>query len=339
MTGKPFIIPVFIPHQGCPHQCVFCNQKTITGSTATFPDAESLRKIVFDFLDFARAHRTNVQIAFYGGNFLGLKAERLCFLLNKATDLIHQGAADSIRFSTRPDTITDERLKMIAAYPIKIIELGAQSMDDSVLKKIKRGHSSRDTEKALKLLREHGYVAGLQLMVGLPDEDEASLLSTGRYIVNLHPDFVRIYPTVVLKESLLARWYLEGRYFPLSIKEAVERVKILYRLFQENDIPVIRMGLQASEDLDAGDRIVAGPYHPSFGELVYSALFFDKAKKMLENSKPLPDTITLKVNPRSLSKMRGHKNRNMIKLKAEFRAIAIDLVCDSSLSEDTVEMV
>jgi histone acetyltransferase (RNA polymerase elongator complex component) len=211
-------------------------------------------------------------------------------------------------------------------------------MDDAVLNLIKRGHCAADTEKAVCILRKRNYEVGLQMMVGLPGEDETSSLLTAQRIANLHPDFVRIYPTVVLKGSLLAEWYQKAQYVPLSLEEAVLRVTAIYKLFNKHNIPVIRMGLQASEDLDEKDTVLAGPYHPSFGELVYSNIFFDKALDLLNKCKSLPASIALKVHPYSISKMRGHRNQNIKKLKAEFKNISIKIITDTTLSEDAVAL-
>jgi histone acetyltransferase (RNA polymerase elongator complex component) len=333
---KPFIIPVFIPHAGCPHRCAFCNQQTITGAKPVFPQATELRTYIDRYLQFRTTRRSYSQIAFYGGNFLGLSPERVRFFQEIVQSFIHDGRIDGIRFSTRPETITDDRLNLIAAFPVQAVEVGAQSMDDRVLQRIQRGHTAKDTETALRRLKARHYAVGLQVMVGLPGEDDASSVHTGEQVAGLQPDFVRIYPTVVLQNSLLAEWYRQGTYTPLTLQEAVQRSKRLVRMFLEKNIPVVRLGLQHAENLVFGSGIVAGPYHAAFGELVYSELFFDRAVDAIAAVDPPPREIVLKVHPRSVSKMRGNRNINIERLSKRFAPRPIHIVSDPSLSEHDV---
>jgi len=258
-SSKPFIIPVFLPHIGCPHQCAFCNQNAITSIKQNKFSPEKLKQIVSHFLEYKGKDRGIVQIAFFGGNLLGLKAEQIKSLLNEAGKFITAGSVDSLRFSTRPDTINDEALDILTRFPVSTIELGVQSMDDHVLALSKRGHTSADTKRAVRLLKERNYEIGLQMMVGLPGDDETGAQLTGRRIADMFPDFVRIYPTVVLAGSLLAKWYQKKKYVPMSLEQCITLVKNLYLLFRKKDIKVIRMGLQSSEELEKGSKILAGP--------------------------------------------------------------------------------
>ncbi|HUV51185.1 MAG TPA: radical SAM protein [Anaerolineae bacterium] len=338
ITHKPFIIPVFLPNVGCPHQCAFCNQTAITGKKRKTISAEKLGSYINEFLNYRRPCRKGVQIAFYGGNFLGLKSDYAGSLLNEASKFVSQGKVDSIRFSTRPDTVNNERLDSIKDFPVATIELGVQSMDDRVLTMAMRGHSSVDTEKAVCLLKERNYEIGLQMMVGLPGDDETGALETGRRIAEMKPGFVRIYPTVVLVGSVLADWYKKGEYVPLPLEQCVTLVKNLYLLFKKNRINVIRMGLQASEGLDKRSTMLAGPYHPAFGDLVYSEIFLDKAESILESKEKLHDIISIKVNPKNISKMRGLKNRNIKILKQKFHVRSVEIIPDMTLSENMLEI-
>jgi histone acetyltransferase (RNA polymerase elongator complex component) len=338
VASRPFIIPIFLPHAGCPHQCVFCNQVSITGSIQHAVDPDQIRSQIHQFLGYKNDRRKPVQISFYGGNFLGLKIDEITRLLDLATEFIDQGQVDSIRFSTRPDTITPVHLDIIREYPVETIELGVQSMDDHVLTLAERGHSAADTVRAVEQLKEHQFNIGLQLMVGLPGDTEARALTTADQIAALQPDFVRIYPTLVVKKSKLARWYQKGSYTPLSLAEAVSRVKKLYLLFKKHDIQVIRMGLQATEDLADDSTVLAGPYHPAFGHLVYSEVFLEKAQKAFDAMRTLSDTITISVNPRSISKMRGLNNENIEKLKKRCRLQYVAVVPDASLAADELKV-
>jgi len=331
---RPFIIPVFLPHHGCPHRCLFCNQATITSIKKNLLDTEQLHLWINEFLKYKTKQRHPVQIAFYGGNFLGLKTDDIKRLLREAAKFVKDGQVDSIRFSTRPDTINNQRLDAIKQYPVAAIELGVQSMDDQVLATAKRGHTSLDTEQAVELLKARKYKIGLQMMVGLPGDDEAKALATGRSIVGLGPDFVRIYPTAVLADSPLAAWYQQGEYAPWPLKQCVTVVKKLYLMFTKNKIPVIRMGLQSSEDLQEGSSILAGPYHPAFGHLVHSEIFLDRAVAAIKSAKSNHGTITLKVHPRNISRMKGLNNQNFEILKNKFQIEDLRIVPDTTLSQN-----
>ncbi len=336
---KPFIIPVFIPHAGCRFQCAFCNQAAITGVKRRIISPEHLRILVNGYLRYNGQQRKPVQIAYYGGNFLGLQNDDILMLLREADQFVKAGTVDSIRFSTRPDTVTHERLDMVSSFPVSTVEIGVQSMDDGVLTAARRGHTAADTEKAAKYLKARGYTVGMQMMTALPGSDEDKDIDSARKIADLAPDFVRIYPTAVVKDSLLARWYDEGKYQPLSLEAAVTLVKKIYFLFREKGIPVIRMGLQASEDLDKGISLVAGPYHPAFGHLVFSEIFSDMASSLLREAGDIAHrTVSLRVNPRSISKMRGLRNRNIEILKSEFHPDSINVIADTSLGEEEVRI-
>lgn len=335
---RPFIIPIFLPHAGCPHQCVFCNQTSITGNGRDTVSPEKVEQQIHDFLKYKRNDRRPIQVAFYGGNFLGLEKEYIEQLLNVSAKFVKNKTIDTIRFSTRPDTIDHDRIEIIKNYPISTVEIGVQSMDDRVLAMAKRGHSASDTQKAVALLKKLDYDIGLQVMVGLPEEDEASSLSTAYRIGELEPDFVRIYPTIVLKNSLLAAWYENGTYRPWSIERSIAQVKTLYLFFKKKNIPVIRMGLQAAKDLDSGAAVLAGPYHPAFGHMVHSKIFLDMAMATLAAKKGCRDTVSLKVHPKSISKIRGMKNSNVETLKKRFQLQSIKIVPDFSLNEDQLEV-
>jgi histone acetyltransferase (RNA polymerase elongator complex component) len=332
-SHKPFIVPIFLPHAGCPHRCVFCNQSLITGVNSRI-SAIQVGSTVESFLKYKSARRGIVQIAFFGGNFLGIEIDEIKGLLAEAAAFIKAGRADSIRFSTRPDTIDRARLDIIKNFPVATVELGVQSMDDGVLARTKRGHSSGDTVKAVQRLKEFDYEIGVQLMVGLPGDDPGGMLASARRVAELKPDFIRIYPTVVVAGSPLAKLYQAGRYSPLSLQDAVTRVKELYRLFNRRNIPVIRMGLQANDDLEKGSTILAGPYHPSFGHLVYSEIFLDMAMSAIKSTPPKGDRVGLHVHPHSVSKMRGLKNENIKKLRGELHLQSIEIVPDDTLKED-----
>jgi len=335
---RPFIIPIFIPHAGCPHQCVFCNQVSITGVKQNTVRPDQFRRQIRQFLEYKKEDRKPVQIAFFGGNFLGLEQEEIKSWLELAGEFVSQGLVDGIRFSTRPDTIDTRRLDILENYPVATVELGVQSMNDQVLALAGRGHFASDTIRAVEDLKKRQLDIGLQMMVGLPGDSEARALVTARRIADLDPDFVRIYPTVVVENSRLAQWFKKGQYVPLSLEDAVTLVKKIYLLFKQEDIDVIRMGLQATEDLGNDSFVLAGPYHPAFGHLVYSEIFWDKALAAIQSIKYVKDTLTIFVNPRSISKIRGLNNSNIKKLKKRYHFKLIEVVPDSSLAEEEVNI-
>jgi histone acetyltransferase (RNA polymerase elongator complex component) len=329
---RPFIVPVFIPHAGCPHQCIFCNQHVITGASSNSAVLQKgLAAYIRNFLQFKKPLRKPVQISFYGGNFLGLKKSFRNELLETAMPFVQSGYADGFRFSTRPDTITPLHMEGVRRFPVQTIELGVQSMDDRVLQLSRRGHTAQRTRKACEILHDLEYEIGLQMMIGLPGDTEDTALKTAERMAELYPAFVRIYPTVVLKNSPLADWYRQGRYSALSLEAAVALVKKLYLFFQEKHIPVIRMGIQASKEPAGQDGIVAGPYHPAFGHLVHSEIFLDKAIAALHRHAGPISRVVLRVHPRSISKAKGLHNINVKRLAALFDIGTIEWVQDDSL--------
>ena len=337
---KPLIIPIFIPHSGCPHMCAFCNQSIITNEKTNFPTSKKIEAITNEYLSF-KGKREEVQLAFFGGNFLGLDTSYILELLNIAHKLKQNKKINSIRFSTRPDTISKEKLDLIKDFPVSTIELGVQSMNDEILNLSNRGHNSNTTINAVSILKNNGYKTGMQMMVGLPGENKQLTLKSAKKILDLQPDFIRIYPLIVLKGSLVAKWYESGSYTPLHLDECINIVKKIFNLFNNKNIPVIRMGLQASEMLQDSDSMIAGPWHPAFGHLVLSKVFFDKMRMKIENKlKANPDNniIILGINPSSESILRGDKNSNMKMLKQIFPKFSFKINRNDSIRKDSVNI-
>ncbi len=254
-----------------------------------------------------------------------------------AAQFVKEGKVDSIRFSTRPDTITPDRLEILGEFPVATVELGAQSMDDRVLKAAHRGHTAADTAMAVNHLKAAGLEVGLQMMVGLPGDNHHRTLASGRRMADLKPDFVRIYPTLVLADSLLARWYQDGRYSPWELEETIDLTVQLYLLFKQTKISVVRMGLQASKELDQGGHVLAGPYHPAFGHLVHARIFRDKVAnhpKLINN--PPSKVLHIRVHPRNISRMQGLRDHNLKYLQSHYNLDLVKVIPDPLVALDGV---
>ena len=303
------IIPIFIPHAGCPHQCVFCNQKTISGQkTAAL---EGAKEQINRWLERVN-HSVENEAAFYGGSFTGLDITLQKELLALTDELIARKVIGSVRLSTRPDYIDDERLELLRNHGVKLVELGVQSLDDKVLAAAERGHTAEQVVNAVALLKKYDFKVGLQLMVGMPGQDFASIKDTVEKVLALKPDIARIYPLLVIKGTPLAKSYEAGEFEPLSLEEAVEQAAYMYKKLSEAGIRIIRVGLQPDDELCAEGNILAGPFHPSMGELVQSYLLREKlTPQILETAKQNGEAVLI-LCPRKLeSKVRGMRNGNV----------------------------
>jgi histone acetyltransferase (RNA polymerase elongator complex component) len=337
MSSSPLVIPIFIPHSGCPHQCAFCNQSTITKADKALPCPDRVGAIIRRYLGFTGT-RSRVEAAFFGGNFLGLAPGQITCLMESVKPFLDSGAVQGIRFSTRPDTVTRDRLDLVRSYPVCLVELGVQSMDDQVLDRVNRGHTSEDTFQAMALLRDRGLGVGVQVMAGLPGDTREGMIRTANILAGLLPLTARIYPVLVLENTLLARWYKHGKYHPLDLDQAVDLTGRVYRIFTRAGVRVIRMGLQAS-GVDTGG-ILAGPWHPALGHLVFSRIMFQNVLKMIQTLEDgqTPGNIILLVHPFSESRLRGDKNSNMHRLKAAFPRFDFAVVQDPAMAPDQVDL-
>ncbi|PIE61166.1 MAG: histone acetyltransferase [Desulfobacterales bacterium] len=336
MTAAPLVIPFFIPHQGCPHQCVFCNQSVITGKNDRVIASE-MERLIQDYLPF-KGHRKRVEFAFFGGNFLGLPPHRICYLLERVYPYVEKGLVHGVRCSTRPDTVTRDVLDLVCSYGLELVELGVQSLDDGVLAASERGHTREDTLKALELLKSKNMKIGVQVMVGLPGDTLGKALETVRVLAGRTPDLARIYPLLVLAGSKMAQWYAQGRYTPLSLDDAVMQVKEMYKVFFRAGVPVVRMGLQSGEMMSDPSQMLAGPWHPAFGHLVYSALMFDQVCAAIDALPQIHSmgTIQLQVSSRSLSRLQGNKKINLQRLAEKYPGMGFQIIINDTLSPDQV---
>lgn len=268
MGHRRLIIPIFIPFGGCAHQCVFCDQKGITGSSA-MPSLDEVRATIETYLSTWKGKGPR-EAAFYGGSFTGLAVETQAGYLKAAGDFLRSGRLSSLRLSTRPDYIDAEIAGFLKSHGVATVELGVQSMVDEVLRLSGRGHTARHTAEAVRALRDEGMEVGLQLMPGLPGDTRDTVMRTVRETIALCPGFVRVYPTVVLEGTPLHRMYLAGDYRPWGLGEMVEVCADAKRLLDAAGVPIVRMGLQQTVELSRS--LVAGPFHPSFRQLVDAAL-------------------------------------------------------------------
>ena len=317
-------ISIFVPHLGCPCQCSFCNQKTITGQ-ANQPTPQDVDKAVKTAL---KSKGFDYEIAFFGGSFTAIDREYMISLLKAANKYIKSNEVKGIRISTRPDCIDEEILDLLKEYGVTSIELGAQSMDDEVLLANRRGHTAKDVENASELIKSYGFELGLQMMTGLYKDSEEKAIKTAEKIIALSPQTVRIYPTVVLKGTYLADLYLSGEYKPLNADESACLCAKLVLLFEKNNIKIIRLGLHSSDVVN--ECILAVGFHDSFGELVKSRIMVDKILALP------PADYEVAVNSKSLSKLKGNKKSNIYLLIE--RGYNIKIVIDNSLDVDELEI-
>lgn len=317
-------ISIFVAHEGCKFRCSFCDQNTITGTvkTATPSDVDSavekaLAKKGYDY-----------EIAFFGGSFTAIDRDYMVSLLESAYKYVQAGQVKGIRISTRPDCIDDEVLNILKKYAVTSIELGAQSMDNGVLTANRRGHTVQDVINACKLIKSYGFELGLQMMTGLYTDNEQKDIQTAKAIIEQKPDTVRIYPTVVLKNTYLAKLYNDGEYNPPNAEESAEICAKIVPLFEEAGIRIIRLGLHSSEDVKKD--MLAGGFHDSFGELVRSKIMLNK---IIENP---PADYLVYINEKSISKLKGNKKSNIYYLME--RGYNIKIIIDNSLGVDELRI-
>lgn len=309
----PLVIPIFIPHEGCPHCCLFCNQRSISGQATPPVSGAEVGALIRTWLGRVRPDRRGrTQVAFYGGSFTGLPAARQTELLAAVQPYRDAGLVDEIRLSTRPDCIDRDRLDLLCRHGVTIVELGVQSCDDGVLHRARRGHSRADTEQAVRLIRERSLGLGIQLMLGLPGDRFSTLRRTVETVIGLRPDFVRLYPVLVLRGSGLAALYHRGGYRPLSLGRAVVLAAFMKKRFDEQGIGVVRMGLQPSGELE--QSLVAGPYHPAFGEMVQARLMLRQTRRALAGAAGR-EPVTLVIAARDQSIFRGIRSANLARLR------------------------
>lgn len=317
-----YIIPVFISYAGCPHICAFCNQHKINRQEEF--SLVAVQEQIDRYLSFLPTNKDK-ELAFYGGSFTGLTADLQEQLLLLAMNLKETGVIKQIRLSTRPDYIDAKVVARLLKYQVSLVELGVQSLDDNVLQIAKRGHDKKTVYLAVDLLKTSGIDFGIQLMLGLPEQCWLSVQRTTLEVVQLKPSVVRIYPLLVFEETDLAKMYVNGDFQTIDLQTAIEQAAYMMDVFERNNIKVIRLGLQEDEGLREQGSVLAGPYHPAFGELVSSYRCLQLLEEELSVFKE-SNSLEIYVPEKELSKFIGHKKSNVIYLKQKYPKLEISFI-------------
>ena len=327
---KEYIIPIFVPHLGCPYHCTFCNQRKISGQTKMVSPNDVEDTIEYYLKNFKDDNKY-VEVAFFGGSFTAIDKKIQENLLKAVQPYIEEKKVNSIRLSTRPDAIDKDILKMLKKYHVKTIELGVQSMNNYILNRCGRGHTMQDVKKASKLIRFYGFTLGHQMMVGLPESTMQDEINTAKELIKLKPKIVRVYPVLVIKETELEEEYKKGEYTPLTVTQAVERCKAIVDLFNRKKIKVIRIGLQNTEEISDPSReesqVVAGPFHPAFRQLVEASMWYDAIVNEIKKINTKVMAVKIIANPENVNLVIGHKKENILKLKEIYE---VDVTVESS---------
>lgn len=332
---KEYIIPIFVPHLGCPNDCTFCNQKKISGQKKNITKKD-VTEIIEYYLQNFKDYDRKIEVAFFGGSFTGISPETQEELLSAAYSYIENGKVDSIRISTRPDYISKDILKLLKKYKVQTIELGVQSTNNYVLDKCKRGHDFNDVKKASKLIRKNKFTLGHQMMVGLPDSTKQDEIKTAKDLIKLHPKMIRIYPVLVIKDTQLEKDFRSGDYIPNTLEQAVETCSILLRMFKNKKIDVIRIGLQNTDEIcdpkNETSQVVAGPYHPAFRQLVESRIYYDEISEKIKSLNNKVRNIKVLVNTKHMNSFVGHKRENINRIK-EIYNVNIKIIQDDDIKD------
>lgn len=338
MTARRAIIPVFIPHLGCGHDCVFCNQKRISGALRPATARDVAREIEEGLVRCRRP----AQCAFYGGSFTAIPVSQQLELLGAAQPYLRSGQLEGIRLSTRPDAVDELALERLRAHGVSVIELGAQSMDDAVLLKSGRGHCAGDTVRAAGMIKRAGFSLVLQMMTGLPGSDDERDIESARRIIALSPDAVRIYPTVIIKDTPLYGLWHAGKYAEHTVEDAVRVCAILTPMFERAGIAVIRLGLNPTQELSGG-AAAGGAYHPALGELVKGRVMLNRVRRLLAGTQhgreilsAAPRELRLLASPACVSQIIGQHRCNVDALCAEFGFLSVKVIPCPELSDGEI---
>ncbi|MDO4593931.1 MAG: radical SAM protein [Tissierellia bacterium] len=309
MHKKNYIIPIFIPFLGCPHDCAFCNQVKITNYKDKV-DKNSVIKQIENYLNYFNDNSVKREIAFFGGSFTGLDPQTMTDYLKIAKSYKDNNIIDEIRLSTRPDYISISILDLLRKYSVDTIELGIQSMNNNILRYNQRGHSVDDSIYASRLIKEYGFKLGHQIMPGLYKDDFKNSIETAKKSIELKPDMVRIYPTLVIKDTLLEKLYKQGLYKPLELVDAIKLCAQIYILYKYNDIEVIRIGLQPTDNINIGEDVISGPFHAAFRQLVVGYIYRLMFEKIIIEKDIRNTNLVIHASNKDISMIVGNKKVN-----------------------------
>jgi histone acetyltransferase (RNA polymerase elongator complex component) len=313
--SNPLIIPVFIMNSGCPHRCIFCNQKITAGNFPLKITKEFFDLEVQSYLAWNKDKSRKVEIAFYGGSFTGVDPAYQEELFSWAYSFIQNGFVNSIRISTRPDYIAESNLPVLKKYGVTTVEIGAQSFIDEVLQFAQRGHDVAAIVKAMIILKDHGFQTGLHLMAGLPKDTEEGFIYSLDKTIELQPDTVRIHPVIVFSGTALAEELRKGEYKPLELSDAVELCRLAWEKLSAAGIRIIKIGVQLTPEMEKDGAVLAGPIHPALGSLVLSSIFYDHTINLLDKISPDTKELRFGLSERDMSNFRGLNNMNISAIK------------------------
>lgn len=334
MGNRHYIIPIFVPNEGCPHNCVFCDQTKITGSEASV-DAQFTRSTIDSYLKTIKSKDACIEVSFFGGTFTAIDIQKQNELLEVAKQYKDKGLIDFIHLSTRPDYIDNAILDNLKCHDVDVIELGVQSLDDEVLFKSGRGHSRKDVQDASFLIKKYGFVLGHQIMLGLPGDDFKKDIDTVKVSMSMNPDIYRIYPALVIKNTPMEFMYKRGMYSPYNLEEAVYISKILYCMLILNGINVIRVGLQPTKEINIGAEVIGGPFHPAFKELMLGSLYNEAFRYYIPVNYAGP--VEIRINPKDISKLYADGKRFFNKLKSGL--FSIKVIQDDKIKSKTFKVI
>jgi len=338
ISKRPLIIPIFIPNQGCPHQCIYCHQEKITNQSKTRVDASHVKNRLNEAVNSPRfALSKEREVAFYGGSFTNLGINRMTELLEAVNPYLDQGLFNSIRVSTRPDGIDRERLELMRNFGVSTVELGVQSMDDGVLRLSRRGHTAADTVASVEILKRYGFKVGIQLMPGLPGDSKVKFFKTVNEVIGLQPDMARLYPAIVIDGTELADWYNLKKYQPLTLEEAVLICRESCIRLESRGIAVIRIGLMSSPSLLKEGQIVAGPWHSAFGFLVRSDMHLKSIERFLPRHGEV-SKIGIRTPRREIPLVRGYKNQGLRLMEKKTGAKIVYIKADDSVPHGQIDL-
>lgn len=335
MSKNHYIIPIFVPMEGCPHQCVFCNQDKITNSDEEKVDGQFVRDTIDEYISTIQNKDATIEVSFFGGTFTGIPIEKQNELLAVAKEYKDKCIIDKIHMSTRPDYIDVNILDNLKRFDVDVIELGVQSLDEEVLRESGRGHSVEDVIRASKLINDYGITLGHQIMLGLPSDTEEKDIYSVKESIKMNPKIARIYPSLVITDTPMAKMFKRGTYEPYSLEKAVDVSKILYKMYKEAGVNVIRIGLQPTENISEGGDVIAGPFHSAFRELVDSSIISDEIIKCANEN---DGDINIYVNNNTISKIYADKKRYFLKTKESLKDRNIKVSIDNTLEKNVIKV-